>query len=340
MESMRLDRNFDEMLLERDASIATKDDHEDHRAASEMFFDLANVNDVCASVSRCGGQIRIAQDLSPHLPHSGGIIWETSYMLSQYMRDHFLLGDDASSTEHRSASRDSEEAMCARQKEKDALLNSTTNGRLRGARKIASVLELGAGCGYVGISLGNAFQGAIKVVVTDQPCAMENLRRNVEANNRYGNIEAKPLAWGADRLTIRSMHTRGKDASTNQSHGGAKGAPSQDDAHERALGGADTHEPQRAPRTFDYILATDVIFDVALVRPLVETMRQHSHAHTIIYILAQRREADAHELFLRLIRDVYEKVEELPLVFKDNPVLEKCARELECLLFRFSGCRE
>ena len=84
-------------------------------ASSEMFFDLANAKAIQ------DGDIIITQDINEELDHSGGIIWETSYLLFQYLVHN---------------------------------VDSWKKSRNDKTR----LLEIGAGCGYLGCSLGKKFK--------------------------------------------------------------------------------------------------------------------------------------------------------------------------------------
>ena len=84
-------------------------------ASSEMFFDLANAKAIQ------DGDIIITQDINEELDHSGGIIWETSYLLFQYL----VHNVDSWKTLRQDKTR---------------------------------LLEIGAGCGYLGCSLGKKFR--------------------------------------------------------------------------------------------------------------------------------------------------------------------------------------
>jgi len=59
------------------------------------------------------------------------------------------------------------------------------------------VLELGAGCGAVGIRAG--MEGASRVVVTDTKDAVAHLAANVAAND-CGNVETDVLEWGSTTI--------------------------------------------------------------------------------------------------------------------------------------------
>lgn len=69
----------------------------------------------------------------------------------------------------------------------------------------SSVLELGAGCGLVGIYLNKL--GAKKVIVTDKNCCIPTLLRNIELNktseNKHtGLITAMEYSWGNDTSVL------------------------------------------------------------------------------------------------------------------------------------------
>ena len=84
-------------------------------ASSDMFFELANAKAIQ------DGEIIICQDVNADLDHSGGIIWETSYLLYQY------------------------------------LVHNICNWEKRDEEK-TQILEIGAGCGYLGCSLGKKYK--------------------------------------------------------------------------------------------------------------------------------------------------------------------------------------
>ena len=77
--------NFQTILAKTKSSIlsatcGSEDEFDPNgNASSEMFFDLANAKAIQ------DGDIIITQDINEELDHSGGIIWETSYLLFQYL---------------------------------------------------------------------------------------------------------------------------------------------------------------------------------------------------------------------------------------------------------------
>lgn len=125
-----------------------------------------------------------------------------------------------------------------------------------------NVLELGAGCGLLGLVLAHF---GYKVVLTEHPDVLPNLEQNVERNvqqNKDISAIALPLRWGEE-----------KDM--------------------KAIENLDI-----CP--FDMIVGTDVVYQVEYVEPLLVTMDTLSHEHTQIWLCIQERCAVAYKKLLEL----------------------------------------
>jgi hypothetical protein len=109
------------------------------------LFELANAP-VVSYRTRGGGSVTIRQDRDARV-HTGGIVWETSYLL-------------ATALEHSPG----------------ALRRPGATGPGAAA---ATVLEVGAGCGLLGMVLARA---GCDVTLSEHPLAMPNLRHNVASN--------------------------------------------------------------------------------------------------------------------------------------------------------------
>ena len=168
-----------------------------------------------------------------------------------------------------------------------------------------AVLELGAGCGLLGAVLARC---GCDVLVTEVDQALPYLESNVASNAPPppGWLKCTRLLWGnaADIATALSM-------------GGV----------EVALHGG-----------FDHIVATDVIFAVSLVDPLLRTMHACLAHHGSVHVCVQVRCADAHAAFL----------DRASLYFADvctlTPELARCestafAASCDCELFRLGRKR-
>ncbi len=103
------------------------------------------------------------------------------------------------------------------------------------------ILELGAGCGLVGIAAGCLFPGA-SVTLTDLPAAIPGLRANIERNRAVlgpdpDRVRAVALDWAAQKLD-------------NQLTG-----------------------------PYDMVLASDVIWLIDLINPFLDTLERIARAN-------------------------------------------------------------
>ena len=228
------------------------------RDAAEVFFDLANDHRV-AYRTATGQLVTVRQD--PDVQDStGGIVWETAYLLAT-----FLEGRPA-------------------------------NG-LPPAQ--SSVLELGAGCGLVGLVM--AHNGS-NVVCTEAPETMAVLKRNVKANQAAveaagGSVKAQKLRW-----------EKPKDRA--------------------ALSGG----------PFDAIVGTDTVFSADLVAPMLATAATLSHEGTKMWLCFQERCAAAHAELLRLAPRYFNLVEDLSPEMHKAPGCQ-AAKQLDCWLLCLSDVR-
>ena len=126
---------------------------ENDNGVSLAFFDLANAPFVGYRIresqtnhkkENSKKMIQVKQDISACGKHTGGIVWETSYLLLQY-------------------------------------LLATQQQKHQQQPKLGKTLEVGAGCGLLGQVIA-AHQLAKKVVMTEIKQVMDNLQANVERN--------------------------------------------------------------------------------------------------------------------------------------------------------------
>ena len=189
---------------------------------SEIFFELANAPIVGFKIdSKCHGKkssskerkgvtsskaskdmdnnhkttneselpaILIKQD-STCQSHTGGIVWETAYLLACYLNEKYPTNQK----NH----------------------NSTTNSKKK--NPLGKTLEVGSGCGMLGLILA---AGGLckKVIMTETQDVMSNLIANVEYNTSPDKfcpskkISARQLRWDAYKKDIQQCQL---DTSTN-----------------------------------------------------------------------------------------------------------------------------
>ena len=200
---------------------------------SDIFFELANADILRYRCSR--GDITIEQDrdiegkrTASEGPQTGGIVWETAFFLSMYLTELY-----------------------------------SKEGPNR-PKPIERILEVGAGCGLLGLVL--AQEWGAKVLLTDTPTATTTLVANVAANEDAlvspAEAEAKILRW---------------DVASDRDGLGWTAA-----AEEEGSGPGEN-------LVADIILGTDVVFTEWLVEPLLETLHALCKAETVVYLCLQPR---------------------------------------------------
>eukprot|EP00041_Stephanoeca_diplocostata_P012526 m.209666 g.209666 ORF g.209666 m.209666 type:complete len:331 (+) comp18992_c0_seq5:217-1209(+) len=236
-------------------------DEDSHTSVDEVFFEFANVKTLGY---RCQDDTLLAIQQHPAVDDcTGGVVWETAVALAMFLES----------------------------KLKKFL--STVHVRKH------IVVELGAGCGLLGLVLARA---GYAVVLTEVSQAMEHLAFNVDklaTASGSRNAVATQLFWG-----------------------------SKEDI-------ACVQEVMSSPHA-DAIVATDVIFADELVAPLLQTMHALCGPHTVVFVCVQERSATAHALFLKQAADQFARVEHWSERLWNSPGCS-FARECECELFVLAG---
>ncbi|GJP49799.1 hypothetical protein CLOM_g8967 [Closterium sp. NIES-68] len=166
-------------------------------------------------------------------------------------------------------------------------------------------IELGAGCGLLGISL--AVLGARAVVLTDMPGNLPLLHRNVHANDLHHTVHVKALTWGSAQdacalptpaaAAAAEPPTLAQAPPTTPSTEPPRGNPSTKQPHSRA---AAVPCASGGPPTFDLVVATDVVYDHGAIAPLVDTLAMLCGPRTSVFI-AHGRNRQALAEFLRRV---------------------------------------
>ncbi|KAL1524024.1 hypothetical protein AB1Y20_018938 [Prymnesium parvum] len=203
----------------------------DEDAASRLF-ELANAPAVAFRTAG-GAEVSIRQD--PANSTTGGCVWETAYLLAQWVEREIESGRGR--------------------------WGRRWKAHLCGTGPAVRCLEVGAGCGLLGVALAHA---GGDVTLTETADAMRNLEWNVEHNplppTCRGSVAARRLHWG-DPADIQAAVSNGP---------------------------------------FDLLLGTDVIYCASLVEPLLQTLQQCMHTHSTCWLCCQVRCPDSHEAMMRL----------------------------------------
>jgi hypothetical protein len=164
-------RKDEQCLCFQDALQEYDDDDEDD-AVANVFFELANAKMVSYRIQRHRQQhhdspvdeedlqIKIQQDTGACGQHTGGIVWETAYLLLNYLRAH-----------------------------------KRQHGYGYG-HGYGTFAEVGAGCGLVGLGVHRA-NLADQVILTETAEVMSNLLKNVQQNypQRPETLKCCRLDW-------------------------------------------------------------------------------------------------------------------------------------------------
>lgn len=201
---------------------------------AERLFELANATHVIYSV--CGSEITIGQD--PAVVGTGGCVWDTAYVLSRWAESRV----------------------------------AAWRARLTPPRRLR-VLEVGAGCGLLGIALAHM---GCDVIVSEQPSAMANLAANASAN--------APTRDGGSVCALQLDWSHAVDVATAAASG-----------------------------PYDLIVGTDVVYALEAVEPLLGTLHECAHDQTLVWLCLQQREPVATAALRELVPAYFGAVDELPL---------------------------
>jgi Lysine methyltransferase len=157
--------------LEEGENGDNEEEDEDTRI-SQIFFDLANASEVSyrirntstARTDRNGtddGFLVFHQDMSACHKHTGGIIWETSYLLLAYLLERYYINESKE-------------------------------------RRLGRILELGCGVGFLGQCLAaEEFHYTepevrpTRVVLTETVAVLANVEANATANKVIGKLKTE-----------------------------------------------------------------------------------------------------------------------------------------------------
>jgi len=265
--------------------------------------------------------------------HTGGIVWETSYLLANYLLHRFGSG-----------SVDGGDGGDGEKKERRG-----GRKRRRRRRPLGRVLEVGSGCGLLGLTLA-ASGLSERVVLTEAEEVLEDLRGNVRRNIRRrrksgsgsdADVDADADAEETKGESEEEEKTALPDWRPCVSPSRASARRLRWDRLEEDVASCppdgrdddDDEGDDLRPHSFDVIVGTDVVFAPTLVSPLLKTLALMSRATTAIYLCLQVRCADSHRLLLERAGEYGFRVEDASDDFRDVPGCS-WGEELECKLLR------
>ena len=205
--------------------------------AADKMFELANATRVVFPVGE-HHELTIGQD--PSVVGTGGCVWDTAYVLARWVPPRL----------------------------------ATLRSKLKGKDRRLRCLEVGAGCGLLGLALAHL---GCDVLVTEQASAMANLRANLEANpppaSTGGMIDAAPMCW-TDARDVASTSARGP---------------------------------------WDVIVGTDVVYAIDPVVPLLTTLHACASPRSEVWLCLQQREPEATAKLLAIAPSYFRDVRRIDL---------------------------
>ncbi|KAL7565307.1 hypothetical protein ACA910_014595 [Epithemia clementina (nom. ined.)] len=238
-------------LPSEDSKISSNNDHSgNNRGTIEVPKDRKKRARAENPENALSGYLVVGQN-SQAQTHTGGVVWETSYLLLEYLLH-------LSRVEH---NRD------INQIEKGFVTESPVVG--------PNVLEVGAGCGLLGMALAAGLPHLRKVVLTETKEVWETiLQPNLHRNHHIFDVSSKDSSVSS--LTRPKVSSCALD--WTRFHEDAQKCP------ELFMSALSPSEQQ----CFDTIVGTDVIFSPTLVEPLLATLRFLAHdTRTKVYLCLQ-----------------------------------------------------
>jgi hypothetical protein len=168
-ESIKASPTFPKPLVFQDvmqqlSENSNSNENEEESDVSLAFFELANAPTIAYRLPASKQQIVLQQDVTACGEHTGGIVWETSFLLLDYLLQ----------------------------------LKSTSTKQQR--QSLGRTIEVGAGCGLLGQVLAAA-NCSSDMIVTETEQVLVNLQANLERNSTVGSssssspIRACCLDW-------------------------------------------------------------------------------------------------------------------------------------------------
>ena len=248
----------------QDAIDAHDEEEASDKDIANVFFDLANSPLISYRFNAYGDDVIVVrQDIGACGQHTGGIVWETAYLLLNYLRSLRL--------------------------------------------SCRNFLEVGAGCGLVGLGVHRAKEISIsdQVILTETKPVVRNLMQNFKRNHsRASNAKDDDVSLRVCQLDWTCFRQDCESANI-QAH------------------------------SIDTIVGTDVVFAIALVEPLLGTLRYLAHGESQIFLCLQERCKDSHHLLLNKAKDHGLNVEDISEQVTTIPNCE-WGKDMECCVLKLT----
>ncbi|KAG0229623.1 hypothetical protein BGW41_002924 [Actinomortierella wolfii] len=180
------------------------------------------------------GAVSVTQDITTF--GIAGRIWDSSYALDLYLRapvDEYTFDPPCPIP-----------SSCFRSSSPPS--SSTTTTQSPSSSRNLTIVEIGAGTGYVGIALAKRLRPGSKMILTDLeevvPLMTKNVQDNIQDPSACCSVLVEPLAWGNQDHSKRLL----------DEHGGAP----------------------------DFIVASDLVYFPELYPPLLQTLREITSLQT------------------------------------------------------------
>ena len=331
-----------------------EEQEEQDLSAADKFFELANApiigykiiisnsqQSISASASASASAAIFIQQDNSCQSHTGGIVWETAYLLANYLIAKYKNENESSIT---TIKEDYHYHQGNNSNNNNDNNNNNNNKKKKERKQLGKTLEVGSGCGMLGLIL--AASGLCKrVVLTETNDVMANLQNNVQLNLTTSSAAAaasssssSSSSWSKSKIAKRLKKVSVRQLRWDAYEEDIKSCHNHDDLHDDHNDlHNDNHNNNEKndldPHTFDTIIGTDVIFAPKLVKPLLETLCKMSHERTNIYLCVQIRCQDSHALFLKMAKEEFDL--ECNDLSSEFSLIPSCAFgvELECHLF-------
>ncbi|KAG0223194.1 hypothetical protein BGW42_006071, partial [Actinomortierella wolfii] len=230
---------------------------------------------------------------------TGSVVWDSSILMAKFLlsiRDlqlsHFLFADNAEGTQGSFASMQladgaSMEKDAAKKDSEDDLLGDEDDEEDEEEEeeeedegwqtrpvfdpRRTSILELGSGCGLLGIVL---VEFCRRLLLTDQPAVLPLLLKNLKRNLDKRYFADEPGQGNKSQSSSGVARSNKRDKSSNSGRSGSSSSqkPLCQLQIQELIWGQDLDPDLKRGVGVDFVIATDVVYNDSVTTPLVRTL--------------------------------------------------------------------